>query len=321
MSMRFAKHACLALLLSLCAGAAAAQEQPAILGDRPDPPAHVAPANGALTTESLCLLFESASSANGLPLDFFVRLIWRESRFKPDAVGPLTRRGERARGIAQFMPGTAAERGLADPRDPIAALPKSAEFLRDLRAEFGNLGLAAAAYDAGPRRVRDWLNGTGGMPAETRAYVAAITGRTVEDWKGVKDAGTRPSPSKGCTALVAQLRRTPNTFIASLEQHVATGMARPWGVELAAGFSRDGVLKAYAVLETRYRADLAGMDAIVLRATFRSRGTREFYQVRIGADTRAGAEAICRRLQRAGPACIVLRNDHGAVETIGQSTP
>jgi hypothetical protein len=303
------------VLAFLSSTAAVAQEQPAILGDRPGLPAN------ALTTDSLCLMFESAASANGLPLDFFVRLVWQESRFKPDAVGPMTRSGERASGIAQFMPGTAAERGLIDPRDPIAALPKAAELLHDLRAEFGNLGLAAAAYDAGPRRVRDWLAGTRSLPAETRAYVAAITGRAVDDWKGIKDIGAAPPAPRGCLALVTQLRRSPNPFIAALEERVAVGATRPWGAELAAGFSRERVLATYAALETRQRDALAGADAIILHGRFRSRGTRDFYQVRIGADTRAAAEAICRRLERAGAACLVLRNAHGSAETIGARPP
>jgi hypothetical protein len=307
--MRFARH--LRLALPFLLAAASAQEQPAILGDRPNPPAN------ALTTDSLCLMFESAASANGLPLDFFVRLIWRESRFKPNAVGPVTRSGERASGIAQFMPGTAAERGLIDPRDPIAALPKSAEMLRDLRAEFGNLGLAAAAYDAGPQRVRDWLAGTRSLPGETRAYVAAITGRMVDNWKGVTDTGTPPPAPRGCLALVTQLRRSPSTFIAALEEHVTAGASQAWGAELAAGFSRERVLKMYAELETRDRAALAGADAIILHGQFRSRGTRDFYQVRIGAETRAAAEAICRRLEHVGAACLVLRNAHGTADTIG----
>jgi len=136
---------------------------------------------------SICLMLESAARANDLPLDFFVRVIWRESRFNSEAIGPVTRSGARARGIAQFMPGTADERGLLDPLDPIQALPKAAEFLSELRAEFGNLGLAAAAYNAGPRRVREWLSGSGGMPAETRNYVLAITGRSVEDWVKTTD--------------------------------------------------------------------------------------------------------------------------------------
>ena len=37
--------------------------------------------------------------------------------------------------------------GLLDPFDPIQALPKSAEFLRELRSQFGNLGLGAAVAD------------------------------------------------------------------------------------------------------------------------------------------------------------------------------
>jgi hypothetical protein len=287
--------------------------------DGPAAAAGQTPGTPSTATESLCLLLESAASANDLPLEFFVRLIWKESRFVPDAVGPLTRSGQRAQGIAQFMPGTAAERGLLDPLDPIAALPKSAEFLRDLRAEFGNLGLAAAAYNAGPRRVREWLAGTGGMPGQTRDYVATITGRTVDDWRGAKDAVPQAAPR--CPEIVVALGHAPNAFVVSLEQHVTSGIARPWGVELAAGFSRAGVLKTYATLETKYRDHIAGVDAIVLRAPFRSRGTREFYQVRIGAETRSDALRMCQKLHAAGAACLVLRNSRGAAETIGTDTP
>ena len=134
------------------------------------------------TREAVCLMIEAAAKANDLPLEFFARVIWQESRFQSDAVGPLTRRGQRAQGIAQFMPGTASERRLLDPFDPVQALPKSAEFLNELRNLFGNLGLAAAAYNAGPRRVQEWLAGSGPMPQETRNYVAAITGTSVDDW-------------------------------------------------------------------------------------------------------------------------------------------
>ena len=55
------------------------------------------------------------------------------------------------------MPETAAERGLDNPFDPLQAIPESARLLRDLSKKFGNLGLAAAAYNAGPKRVEDWL--------------------------------------------------------------------------------------------------------------------------------------------------------------------
>src|SRR6202011_2861992 len=140
-----------------------------------------------------------------LPAEFFARIIWQESRFQSDAVGPMTRRGTRAQGIAQFMPGTAAERALLDPFDPVQALPKSAEFLAELRSQFGNLGLAAAAYNAGPRRAQEWLAGSGCMPQETRNYVVAIPGTTVDDWAkaGAKDTMSDRAPSSSCRELMA----------------------------------------------------------------------------------------------------------------------
>jgi len=69
-----------------------------------------------------------------------------------------------------------------NPFDPLQALPKSAEFLRELRAQFGNLGLAAAAYNAGPQRVRDWLARKRSLPSETQKYVRNVTGRSAQDW-------------------------------------------------------------------------------------------------------------------------------------------
>src|SRR5215211_2733021 len=152
----------------------------------PDP---ASPASDRGSAGSICLMVEAAAQANGLPLEFFARVIWQESRFRADAIGPLTRRGERAQGIAQFMPRTASERRLLDPFDPVQALPKSAEFLNELHAQFGNLGLAAAAYNAGPRRVQQWLAGTGTMPQETRNYVLAVTGTSVDDWAAAGKGG------------------------------------------------------------------------------------------------------------------------------------
>src|ERR1700716_3107427 len=178
--------------------------------------------------EAMCLMIESAAKAANLPLEFFARVIWQESRFQPDAVGPVPRSGDRAQGIAQFMPGTASERRLLDPFDPVQALPKSAEFLRELRGQFGNLGLAAAAYNAGPRRVQEWLAGTGAMPQETRNYVFAITGTSIDDWAAAGKNGKPPdrAPTSSCRELMALLKRAPNPFVAQLEQHVKLGAAR-----------------------------------------------------------------------------------------------
>jgi hypothetical protein len=155
--------------------------------------------------ESVCLMIESAGRAYDLPVEFFARVIWEESRFHPDTVGPRRRNGESAEGIAQFMPATAAERGLLDPFDPVQALPKAAQLLRELKDQFGNLGLAAAAYNAGTARVRSWLAGGRSLPSETRSYVAAVTGVQAREWAktGSRQPALKKSPN--CEELIAAL--------------------------------------------------------------------------------------------------------------------
>ncbi|MBV8564884.1 MAG: lytic transglycosylase domain-containing protein [Methylobacteriaceae bacterium] len=255
--------------------------------------------------ESMCLLIEAAARANDLPLDFFARVIWQESRFQADRVGPPTSGGERAQGIAQFLPSTAAQRQLLDPFDPVQALPKSAELLRDLRIEFGNWGLAAAAYNAGPQRVREWKAGKAALAGETRNYVLAVTGAPIEDWAN----GDQGQPSGlDCRQLIALLERAPNPFVEKLEEKLKVIAASPWGVQLSAGFSRARALATYASVAKRYGEALAGHDPSVLSTTLRSRGTRTFYQIRAGAETRAEADTLCASIRRAGGACMVVRN-------------
>ena len=315
--MRVASCLVVALLLPLCRAASAddtrdrtgiavpSVEELAI----PIEPPKLAEVESA-TREAICLMVESAARANDLPLEFFARVIWQESRFQSDAVGPVTRSGERAQGIAQFMPGTASERRLLDPFDPVQALPKSAEFLNELREQFGNLGLAAAAYNAGPRRVQDWLAGSGPMPQETRNYVAVITGSSVDEWAKA-GRGAKPPPSSpptSCRELMALLKRAPNPFVTQLEQHVELAAAKLWGVQLAGGFDRNRALAMYARAVKGLSAIIGDRDPSLLSSVIRTRGTRPFYQVRIGADTRPEADDLCNRIRHAGGACFVLRN-------------
>lgn len=95
--------------------------------------------------------------------------IWQESKFNPFA-----RSSAGARGIAQFMPGTAAAYGLRDPFDAGEAIDAQAHHMRDLLRRFASVPLALAAYNAGPAPVAR----CGCVPAipETTAYVTAILG-------------------------------------------------------------------------------------------------------------------------------------------------
>jgi hypothetical protein len=133
----------------------------------------------ARSRHEICTTVAESAHSNELPLPFFIRLLFQESGFKPDVV---SRAG--AQGIAQFMPETAATVGLNNPFDPIEAIAASARLLGDLVRQFGNPGLAAAAYNAGPRRIQNWLAKKGKLPEETQHYVKTITGRPAETWKG-----------------------------------------------------------------------------------------------------------------------------------------
>jgi hypothetical protein len=133
----------------------------------------------ARSHHEICTSVAESAHSNDLPLPFFIRLLFQESGFKPDVV---SRAG--AQGIAQFMPETAATVGLNNPFDPTQAIAASARLLGDLVRRFGNLGLAAAAYNAGPRRIQDWLAKKGKLPEETQHYVKTITGSAAETWKG-----------------------------------------------------------------------------------------------------------------------------------------
>lgn len=128
--------------------------------------------------DSLCSALLASALQNDLPVTFFANLIWQESRFQHDAVSSAG-----ALGIAQFMPEVAVEVGLGDPFDPHEAIPASAKFLHSLREQFGNVGFAAAAYNAGAHRVTEWLEHKRTLPRETQIYVARITGRSVEAWR------------------------------------------------------------------------------------------------------------------------------------------
>jgi hypothetical protein len=274
----------------------------------PPPPGKPAPAKSATneepTADDVCHAIEQDAALNGLPVEFFARVIWQESRFNAQAISP-----KGAEGIAQFMPATADFRGLADPFDPIAALREAASYLGDLRKQFGNLGLAAAAYNAGPGRVSAWRDGRGGLPGETRNYVAVITGWTVDDWAS-------PSPPKMPDTTIPQgvpCTRLANLILAKPQeaQRIAAYVPK-WGAQLTAGLSERGAWAVYRMLQKRYAALIGDSEPIVLRARIPGMGSVPRYIIRIADDNRAPLDKLCSKLIGAGGACVVLRNGRAA---------
>jgi hypothetical protein len=269
---------------------------------QPDIPSLAEPAptpslTGALT---LCRAVDEVATANALPVSFFTRLIWQESKFDPTA-----RSSAGAQGIAQFMPMTAASRGLVDPFEPMTALRESAGYLRELRVTFGNLGLAAAAYNAGPYQLSRWLQHKAVLPRETIEYVQAITGHSVSDWAGSEGAkldGASFPQDINCSD-VARLLLLP----APPPAVTANPVWRPWGVQLAGAWNRGPVMATFERLRRRYPDILADREPLILhvRPTF---APALMYTVRLGEDSAAAANRLCDRLRAAGGVCDVVRN-------------
>src|SRR6516164_7762323 len=253
--------------------------------------------------DEICRTLAQSAVDNQLPVEFFTRVIWQESRFDPEAVSP-----KGAQGIAQFMPQTASGRGLTDPFEPLQALRESASYLRELRATFrGNLGLAAAAYNAGPGRVEAWLAGRRGLPSETRAYVRIITGYTAEAWAMPQPPqGPAPDIPKNMPCLeIAKLIAVRPQTSREPSSNPAWG---PWGVQLAGNWSQQGVLAAYEQLRRKHLSVLGDRLPLVLTARLPGMGAVPKYLVRVSENSRTSADALCAKLRAQGSPCVVVRN-------------
>ncbi|MCU0831795.1 MAG: lytic transglycosylase domain-containing protein [Rhizobiaceae bacterium] len=245
----------------------------------------------------LCELIETEADKNRLPRDFFARLIWKESRFDLKAVSPVG-----AQGVAQFMPATAKAVGLADPFDMEQAIPASARHLAELRDAHGNLGLAAAAYNAGEGRLGQWLNG-GFLPLETENYVLDITGEPADVFMQ-RGREVKPRPLEGaadfraaCLKLPVMMTRSPS---------MAETIRKPWFIQVAGGFNRAAMARRWERLRPQM-ASIIGDNPAGLSRTRSPMGRKALYTVRIGADSRAEANRICAALKAKGDACIVLK--------------
>jgi hypothetical protein len=173
--------------------------------------------------KEICDSLVEAALRNDLPAHFFIRLLYQESSFRPAAISSAG-----ALGVAQFMPETASDRKLDNPFDPVQAIPASARLLRDLYQRFGNLGLAAAAYNAGPKRVTDWRTNGGQLPQETQDYVKAITGWPAESWT---------APQAGSPALrlprTAPCQETVGLLAWDGPDQIPLPLSKPRATELA----------------------------------------------------------------------------------------
>jgi hypothetical protein len=256
-----------------------------------------------LSRNDLCRAAASVADANNLPVSFFANLIQQESGWKPHAVSPAG-----AQGIAQFMPRTAQAYGLHNPFDPVHALVASGKFLGELLQQFGNLGLAAAAYNAGPRRVQNWIARRGKLPEETRNYVRSITGRPAEHWAGARLA-------------LAEVRLPPHARCTDARTMEAQAMERAKPVETEMLPSKKTIMIARSSQKTFV---LASADADVKLPASKS-GAANATSVKLppvgAAALKAGARAALKTVTIKGGKIVSISAGPAARRFVAMKTP
>ncbi len=131
---------------------------------------------------------EAEAKAQGVPPHLVWAIMRRESAFKPEVASPAD-----ARGLMQIIPPTARaiakELGEAAPPPDALFAPEvniryGTWYLGRLQERFGHPALIAAAYNAGPPAVLNWVKDGGALPLdlfvelipykETRGYVKQV---------------------------------------------------------------------------------------------------------------------------------------------------
>jgi hypothetical protein len=252
-------------------------------------------------TPDVCGAIDRSARMWKLPVGYFARLIWQESHFNANAVSWAG-----AEGIAQFMPATGRIEGLKNPYNPAEALWRSAAYLNFLRAKFGNLGLAAAAYNGGENRVTRFIAGTGYLAAETLDYVQIVTGAPVTDWLAgeVKTSDFALQPNKPFKAACIELAE--NNRMRNFTP--PTAIVRPWGIQLAQFFSSGTARRAFARIQQRYSTVLGNEQLMLVAKRNPNFGRALRYTVEIGRGSRDAAQKLCAALSKAGGDCLVVRN-------------
>jgi hypothetical protein len=252
-------------------------------------------------TGDVCAVIERAAQFWSLPSGYFARLVWQESHFDPNAVSWAG-----AEGIAQFMPETGRLQGLHNPYDPAEELWRSARYLNFLASKFGNLGLAAAAYNGGENRVSRFIKGTGYLAAETLDYVEIVTGIPVTEWLvgDVPDADYALQPKLPFQQACVELAEN-NKVTAFMPP---TAVIQPWGIQVAQFFSSATARRAFARLQRRHASVLADEQLMLVAKRNPNFGPALRFTVEIGRANRKEAQALCAALQKAGGACLVVRN-------------
>lgn len=235
---------------------------------------------------------EAQARVMGVPPELAVAIARQESGFRQtNAEGGLLTSRAGAQGVMQLMPGTARGLGVdaTDIRQNIVGgLTLLQQLLNDPRFR-GDRGLVAAAYNAGPGRVENFLAGRGALPAETVAYIRAVAGEAGPTGSLVRNAGAAEDALRGRDTRGDTIRRrTEDAGV--LERALTTPGLDP---EAA---------RRYREALAEIRSELVGLRDPIAEANRRAREQAGLYDHAAGAARElASAELEAREAaERAG---------------------
>jgi membrane-bound lytic murein transglycosylase B len=201
--------------------------------------AHAEPGPAQIAVHPHGAFIAEAAQRFGIPAPWIVAVMRAESANDPRAVSPAG-----AMGLMQVMPGTwaalRARHGLGeDPHDPRDNILAGTAYLREMWDRYGNVAAMLAAYNAGPGRYDNYLETGRALPAETRAYVAALA--------PLLGSGTASEAQMAVQTLPPDWRDAA-LFVAQSEQRMASDMpgsapesaARADGIFVTLGEGSDG---------------------------------------------------------------------------------
>jgi hypothetical protein len=250
-----------------------------------------------------CQALRDVSRTHDLDTVFFTRLIWQESRFDPNALSTAN-----AQGIAQFIPSTAKLRGLSNPYNPALALDHSAQYLAELVDRFGNVGMAAVAYNGGETRATNFIAKTNGLASKTMNYVQIITGQSAEDWRDTPPKSLDLALQKDKPFMSACLELAKKRSLSKIKSLNPKPKLPAWGVQMATGSTR---AKASVMFKRNARACsnvIDGRKPNYIKKSPQVAGRKAYYVARLGAKSRGSAQKLCNCLRKFNCVCVVFKN-------------
>jgi soluble lytic murein transglycosylase-like protein len=122
---------------------------------------------GETKTKSLDEIISEAALIHGVDADLVKAIVRAESNSNPLAI---SKKG--AKGLMQLMPATARKLSVHAPFDPRQNIVGGVKHIKGLLTKYGDLKLALAAYNAGPKAVKKYS----GVPPyeETKKYIKKV---------------------------------------------------------------------------------------------------------------------------------------------------